>query len=85
MRKVLLGTTALAAASMLAFTSTDVSAQSKAKNSGIKVTGYMHSKLYYAEQDQSFEQDAAELTSSNSGAESLGRRWNQLRCICPCK
>jgi len=57
MKKVLFSTTALAAASMLAFASNDVSAQSKAKPLSIKVGGYMMTKMAVSEQDESFEVD----------------------------
>jgi len=59
MKKVLFSTTALAAASMLAFASNDASAQSKAKPLSIKVGGYFMSKMSVSEQDESFEVDTA--------------------------
>jgi len=57
MKKVLFSTTALAAASMLAFASNDVAAQTKAKPLSIKVGGYMLTKMSVSEQDESFEVD----------------------------
>jgi outer membrane protein OmpU len=57
MKKVLFSTTALAAASMLAFSASDAQAgsHSKAKPLSIKVGGYMKAAVGFSEQDGSFE------------------------------
>jgi outer membrane protein OmpU len=57
MKKVLFSTTALAAASMLAFSASDAQAgsHSKAKPLSIKVGGFMKAAVGFSEQDGSFE------------------------------
>jgi hypothetical protein len=57
MKKVLFSTTALAAASMLAFSASDAQAgsHSKAKPLSIKVGGFMKASVGFSEQDGSFE------------------------------
>jgi len=73
MKKVLFSTTALAAASMLAFSASDAQAgsHSKAKPLSIKVGGFMKAAVGFSEQDGSFE------STTNSTARASYDAFNQ--------